>query len=390
MTAVDFRCEQCGKLVNIEAEPGQEISCPHCQTTVVVPAALANLPRPQVPGGPRNATVEDAPAEGDVPPPEEELEEEAGFSPTSATTVAAVMPWMLSLFLHLGMGLILAFAGMMYVTSKPPDLGDIEIPGDTFNKNPGGMIQPGNQGVTRSSTQTEVQYTNVARSSGETVIKSQTGTGAGLMQAMGGSTGSGERALGVASSIAGSRSSAKFFGTSGGSNIHHLVFVIDRSGSMEVSESGGRLLNLVKGQMRQTIRNLKEVQTFHIIFFASGEPVEMDSRALIPATDANKLRAMNFLDTVNAFGRTDPLPGLKRAVAVLSRADPTRKGKQIFLLTDGDFPDNEAVKDYVKNNCKGIYVNTYLFGANTQPAIRDAMIEIAKATGGNFKAIGND
>ena len=142
MTAVDFRCEQCGKLVSVEAEPGQEVACGHCQAVVVVPAALANLPRPQVPGGPKSATVEvpavtDGAGSEEEAPPEEE-EELAALPGAGAGAITALMPWMLSLFLHLGAGLILAFAGMMYVTSKTVDLDDIEIPGDNFvGKNAG-------------------------------------------------------------------------------------------------------------------------------------------------------------------------------------------------------------------------------------------------------------
>jgi len=391
MTAVDFRCEQCGKLLNVEAEPGQEVSCVHCQAVVVVPAALANLPRPQVPGvGPTKATVEDSPAgDGSADaPPEEELEE-VGAAPASGT-VTAMMPWMLSLFLHLGVGLIMAFTGMMYVTAKVTIADDIEIPGESFSKNAGGQIQPGSIGATRSANATDVTVNTNVRTTGESVVRSTTGTGAGLASRMGGDAGSGGAKMGLSSGAFGrGGAQAKFFNSGGGSNIHHLVFVIDRSGSMEINESGGNLLKVVKQQMRTTIRGLNEVQSFHIIFFAAGEPIEMDARALVPANPANKDKAAKFLEEISGSGRTDPIPGLKRAVAVLSRADASKKGKQIFLLTDGDFPDNNAVKRFVQENCisAGIFVNTYLFGANAQPAIRDTMVDIARMTGGKFKAI---
>ena len=48
---VDFRCEKCGKLLSVDAAEGSSVRCPHCNKKVQVPAALAALPRPQVPPG---------------------------------------------------------------------------------------------------------------------------------------------------------------------------------------------------------------------------------------------------------------------------------------------------------------------------------------------------
>ena len=50
--AIEFRCEQCGKLLSVDAEPESRVKCPYCKAKVVVPAGLASLPTPQVPGGP--------------------------------------------------------------------------------------------------------------------------------------------------------------------------------------------------------------------------------------------------------------------------------------------------------------------------------------------------
>jgi len=407
MTAVDFRCEQCGQLVSIEAEPGQEIGCPHCQAVVVVPAALANLPRPQVPGGPKSATVvgvpalkdeaatapaKDAPAEGE----DEEQEEE--FVPSaSAGKITALMPWVLSLFLHLGVGLILAFAGMMYVSTKANDLDEIEMPGENFvGKNANtGTIQPAALGVTQAAANTETQINTGVATKGEAIIRANVGQGVGLTATIGGSMGGGDARMNVGNTLGRPGGGKVTFLGSSSSNIHHLVFVIDRSGSMEIGESGGNLLKQVKFQMRATIRQLKEVQDFHIIFFSAGEPQELDSRALIPATEANKNRAADFLENISGAGKTDPIPALRRAVAVLARAN-ANKGKQIFLLTDGDFPDNEAVLNFVKKECVGtdtranIFINTYLFGASgdrTNTGIIDTMKEVARVTGGNFKIL---
>ena len=47
--AVEFRCENCGKMLSVDAAPGSPVKCPHCRKKVTVPEALASLPRPHVP-----------------------------------------------------------------------------------------------------------------------------------------------------------------------------------------------------------------------------------------------------------------------------------------------------------------------------------------------------
>ena len=64
--AVEFRCEKCGKLLTVEAELGAKVRCRYCNGKVAVPAALASLPRPQVPPGtpsPPPPQAADEPAE---------------------------------------------------------------------------------------------------------------------------------------------------------------------------------------------------------------------------------------------------------------------------------------------------------------------------------------
>jgi len=171
--------------------------------------------------------------------------------------------------------------------------------------------------------------------------------------------------------------------------IRHVVFVADRSESMAISENGDPLLNTVKKQMGLAIGQLNDKQNFHVIFYSSGKPLELDGKALVPATERNKEKAAAFVEKVSASGRTNPLPALERAVEVLNQ-DKNSKGKQMCLLTDGDFSDIEAVTTYIMSNCKGIIVHVYVFGDESHPTIRDAMKKTAKMTGGTFKVIGGE
>jgi len=391
MTAVDFRCEQCGKLLSVEALPGQDVKCPHCQKKVQVPAALASLPRPQVPGMDGQASAGTT-APSEVPPQVEGELEPVGAG-AAVGTVAAMLPWVMSLFLHLGVGLILSFAGMMYVTSKTVSVDDILIPGENFTKTPGGVIHPGSMSVSKEAAAARTEVSTGVKSTGASIITSSSGQSGGLMQTMGGegTAGGGMARMGGMGGM-GRGPKAKFFGTGGGGgNIHHVVFLIDRSGSMELDY----VLRTVKLQMRVSIRNLSEEQDFHIIFFGDkGAAKELETRRLIPATEANKLKASEFLDTIDGRGATDPMPALKRAVAVLKEANKN-SGKQIFLLTDADEKldaDVKEVLDYVKDNCKDIFINTYIFKGHGDvgPTTSRMLQEISRITGGQFKTVGGD
>ena len=104
---VNFRCEKCGKLLSVAADPGGSVQCPHCGKRLKVPGALASLPHPQVPP---NAQESQSPPSlpGDNQADQEEIPEEPR-SDATMTLMADLMPWVLSVLFHLGLALIMAF-----------------------------------------------------------------------------------------------------------------------------------------------------------------------------------------------------------------------------------------------------------------------------------------
>jgi len=176
---------------------------------------------------------------------------------------------------------------------------------------------------------------------------------------------------------------SRFFRSGG--DAHHIVYLIDRSGSMVES------FDAVRNEMKISIARLRAEHDLHIILFAKGVPQEGGSRALVPATPKNKEAAATFLDSIRAAGQTDPLPALKRAFEVLAKADPTKPGKLIYLLTDGNFPDNAAVLALVRklNKDKGVQINTYLYG-NRPPEAVKLMTQIAEENSGRYKFVSTD
>ena len=174
-------------------------------------------------------------------------------------------------------------------------------------------------------------------------------------------------------------------GTSASGNGGHIVYLSDRSGSMI------EIFDIVRVQLLLSIKHLAPKHDFHMILFAKGPPLEPPARRLMPATAHNKEVAAKFLASVRASGRTDPIPAMRRAFAVMARADKKRPAKLMYLLTDGDFPDNAAVLALLRklNGRKEVIINTYLYGRRPRTA-ENVMRKIAKEHGGRYKYVSAD
>ena len=102
------------------------------------------------------------------------------------------------------------------------------------------------------------------------------------------------------------------------------------------------------------------------------------------ATPENKLKATNYLeDKVTPRGETNPIPGLELAFQ--------QKPELIYLLTDGDFPDNNAVLKRITelNKDHKVKINTIAFvsEADTDTDFMKLLDKIAKENGGVYKFV---
>ncbi len=369
--AAEFRCEECGQMLDVEAEPGSSVKCPHCKKSVTVPAALASLPRPHVPG--QDATAG---------PGQEAQEEEvivSGEDDAVMAVMARVMPWVVSVFLHASLALIMAFIVMLAIaTDLPPE---VVVPSAKLSKNPGGMMNPRDRTAKAMSERRRVAARKWSKQ--ESAIITDTGKTARKIQlyAHGGSAGAGSPIQGLAG---GAGASSSFLGTGGG-NVHHVVYVIDRSGSMMDT------FEMVKRELAASIGQLKTTQDFHVILFSDGPAIEINTKRLVTATQKAKLTAVTFLRDKRALRQTDPVPALQRAFAVLKMANRKYPGKLIYLLTDGVFPDNKAALQEIRklNRQKEIHINTLLYG-NRPPVAEKVMRMIAKENGGEYKYVSGD
>jgi hypothetical protein len=206
--------------------------------------------------------------------------------------------------------------------------------------------------------------------------KGKSGKGAGIGDALGSGNGEGGGPLAMFGTPGGGGLGLKgpVFGSSG--NAKKIVFVCDASGSML------QKFDALKRELARTVRQLRPSQSFSLIFFQE-QSFKALNQSLIIATPETKRQADGFLDTIVPRAETNPLPALELAFK--------QKPELIYLLTDGDFPDNNAVLKLIQQLDKDgkVKINTIAF-VNEKDKDTDFMAllqKIAKDTGGIYRMV---
>ena len=401
---IDFRCENCGKMLSVDDQPGNAVRCPHCRKKVTVPEGLAGLPRPHVPPNARPATAHPGgQGQGQADGRQDEQDEEEPVEGQAVMgAMATIMPWVISVFLHVGVCLVMLFFVMAVVDAKAPI--DINVPDAALNlDNPGGVMNPKTETVSKSQNERRTVVKRYTKRE-EQVDKGKTEKTIELLAASSDGAHGGAADLGLTASDAAGGPRSRFFGSGG--NAYHIVYVVDRSGSMAPT------FQQVQNEMLKSISQLKQAQDFSIILFADNQCIEGPQKRLVSAELVNKIAANNFLKDITASSTTTVLPALKRAFQILKYADATKPGRLIYLLSDGDFAGisggseytgadgrvlngNEAAIQWLRDNNpkeenKGlVHVNTFLYLSKDEEA-RKVMETIAKENGGRFKLISAD
>lgn len=152
------------------------------------------------------------------------------------------------------------------------------------------------------------------------------------------------------------------FGAPGDST--SFVFVLDRSGSMKAPhfDSGGiTRFQRLQLELVKFISQLQPTQQFFVIFFNS-EAMPMPAETLVPATDYNKARYLEWVARLRPEGETDPRYSLKLAM----RLHPD----QIYFLSDGDVMDRYR-KQLLRLDPGNWQLNTYTFGTGLGPFMKN-------------------
>lgn len=330
--AVNFRCDSCGKLLSFEDRPPAEVECPQCNATVTVPEALASLPQPRVAPNAKRPT---APSPAPAGQNEEEAWAEEEQDSQAMAAVASVMPIVMSVLFHVGLFVIFLFITFFVQQVAEDKVGKkntVVVQAEDFSEDAGGVKFQGKADPTQQNQQEMPTESKKWANQQDTVAETGVATTQAVLMAPSVGGVSGDLAAQGLAPGGQMGPPGEMFGM--GSNAHHRVFVIDASGSMI-----GKLSD-VKFEMLRQIAKLHPSQTFHIVFFNDDLKDENPPRRLVDVTQQTQIEAAEFLDKVRADsegGTTNPLPAMRRAFQVLAQADPKKPGKQIFLLTDGDF-----------------------------------------------------
>jgi hypothetical protein len=159
----------------------------------------------------------------------------------------------------------------------------------------------------------------------------------------------------------------------GGHRVGKIVFLCDSSGSMM------NKFDALRVELRKAVDRLQPVQQFDIIFFSEDRYIALDNQ-LQNALPETKRKAYDMVEKISPHSTSNPIPGIRAAFA----ANP----EVIFMLTDGDFPNNQEVRDEIKKLSAGkkVIVNTIAFfdrGEDYEKLLK----QIADDTRGTFRFV---
>ena len=106
-----------------------------------------------------------------------------------------------------------------------------------------------------------------------------------------------------------------------------VVFVVDRSGSME---ENGKMIQ-AKDALKFCVRKLRDGDRFGIVDFATD--VNLFEKSLVSATGDNRARALRYIDRLDAAGGTNIEAGLRDGLNILTKTEG--RVPMVFFLTDG-------------------------------------------------------
>ncbi len=357
----EIRCDKCGEFVGTNHTHGHDLRCANCNSRIEIPSAVSMR------------SVSELPTR-EIRPGKIEIHDDVH----GESVLSQAMPWVLSMFFHVGLGVIMLFFAIICYTPprekpdasqaklvdvKPESSIKFNVPKEKKEKAEkktkaepvGPKIRPDDVGGQKKPAVDTDKVISVS--------DAKVGINGPATDRIGGGL------IGIDDAVPTDDDNT--------ARADNVVYVIDRSGSMVDT------FNRLQYELRKSIALLDEDQRFHVIMFTDGEPMELITRRLISATDDNKLHAGQWIDGVRAEGQTDPAAALERAFAALKGARGT---KLIYFLTDGLFRDDKAVLGLLArlNADKSVHINTFLYGDRPDSVAEAVMKQIASDNGGRY------
>jgi hypothetical protein len=152
-----------------------------------------------------------------------------------------------------------------------------------------------------------------------------------------------------------------------------VVYVCDLSGSMM------NKFESLREALRRSVAGLRAPQSYAVVFF-QDDGVYPKRPELRAATAENEREFERLLGGASAHGSSDAVPALREAFAL--------EPDTIFILTDGDFPNNAQVLSEIRklNKDRRVKVHTLAYidrGEDYEKFLR----AIAEENGGTFRIV---
>ncbi len=159
-----------------------------------------------------------------------------------------------------------------------------------------------------------------------------------------------------------------------------LIFVLDRSGSME-----GWKMVAARRAVARMVDTLQSKDRFNVLAFDDRieVPAEFGPHALMAASDRRRFQAVEFLAKVDARGGTEMEAPLRVAADLLAGSEAGRQ-KVVVLVTDGQVGN----EDYILKSLSPRLAGTRVFTLGIDRAVNQAFLtRLANLGGGMFELV---
>jgi Ca-activated chloride channel homolog len=146
------------------------------------------------------------------------------------------------------------------------------------------------------------------------------------------------------------------------------IFIVDISGSMY-----GFPLDTTKALMQDIIKGLKPKDSLNVLLFAGGSAI-LSPPGSLPATEANKQKALDFIKSRSGGGGTNIVPAMQQALALPRTPGVSRI---VTVATDGYVDVEPEVFQLIRDNLGA--ANLFAFGIGT--SVNRHLIEGMARTG---------
>ena len=171
-----------------------------------------------------------------------------------------------------------------------------------------------------------------------------------------------------------------------GIDIHakRMLFVIDRSGSMNTLEGYDTRMAKAKRELTNAISGLTEDSEFGILVFDTQ--IRSWKSLLVPATDKNKRDAAQFISKLSAGSSTNTYGALRTSLEFDDQLEA------VFFLSDGKPTTGRVLDPAViltdvlrRNEIKHIMINT--IAITRDPILQNFLRNLAEPSQGEFRAV---